>query len=157
LFIGVILTNFPDHKEDLPFYTHISSKLPLGIGITVLATIISGFSGVYVEKVLKHTPTSIWIRNIQIGVYTIILGFIFGVLLMDGKTVFEKGFFTGYSIWTWIAIIFHSLGGLLITFVVKYADNILKNFASSISIVFTCLISAIWFEFQITLFFCIGK
>lgn len=44
----------------------------------------------------------------------------------------------------------------MVAMVVKYADNILKGFASSISIVLSCLISVLIFDFKLTWFFAGG-
>lgn len=38
----------------------------------------------------------------------------------------------------------NSLGGLVVAMVVKYADNVIKGFATSVSIVLTALVS--WFQ-----------
>jgi UDP-sugar transporter A1/2/3 len=39
----------------------------MGFGAVLMATLTSGFAGVYFEKILKTGPTSVWMRNIQLG------------------------------------------------------------------------------------------
>ena len=39
----------------------------IGFGAVLMSTLTSGFAGVYFEKILKTGPTSVWIRNIQLG------------------------------------------------------------------------------------------
>jgi UDP-sugar transporter A1/2/3 len=39
----------------------------MGFGAVLMATLTSGFAGVYFEKILKTGPTSVWVRNIQLG------------------------------------------------------------------------------------------
>ena len=39
----------------------------IGLLAVVVACLTSGFSGVYFEKILKGSKTSLWIRNIQLG------------------------------------------------------------------------------------------
>lgn len=68
----------------------------------------------------------------------------------------ENGFFYGYNFWTWATICCQALGGLIVAVVVKYADNILKGFATSLSIILSCIASTFLFDFQITLLFIIG-
>lgn len=39
-----------------------------------------------------------------------------------------------------MAVILNSLGGLVVAMVVKYADNVIKGFATSVSVVLTALV-----------------
>ncbi|KAF0299820.1 UDP-N-acetylglucosamine transporter [Amphibalanus amphitrite] len=61
--------------------------------------------------------------------------------LNDGAAIAEHGFFYGYTGYTWAVIALQALGGLAVSATVKYADNILKGFATSISILLSVLIS----------------
>ncbi|VDM25848.1 unnamed protein product [Toxocara canis] len=71
------------------------------------------------------------------------------VWLYDSEKVNENGFFQGYNNIIWIVVILQAYGGLVIALVVKYADNILKGFAVSLSIIISSFISY-WFlhDFQ---------
>ncbi|CAM9781559.1 unnamed protein product, partial [Sphacelaria rigidula] len=55
-----------------------------------------------------------------------------------------------------MAILLNSLGGLVVAMVVKYADNVIKGFATSMSIVLTALVSFVLFDFSITALFVCG-
>lgn len=47
----------------------------IGLVAVLSGCVTSGFSGVYFEKILKGSSTSIWIRNIQLGMnkqYTVV-------------------------------------------------------------------------------------
>jgi UDP-sugar transporter A1/2/3 len=63
------------------------------------------------------------------------------VLLLDGKKVSSEGIFQGYNYMVWTIVFLSALGGLLIAAVITYADNIIKGFAMSLSIVLSTLIS----------------
>lgn len=106
----------------------------------VLACCTSGFAGVYFEKILKGQKVSVWMRNVQLGLFSVVLG-MFGVIYNDRAAVSEGGFFQNYNSMVWVVITLQGLGGLVIAAVIKYADNILKSFATSLSIVVTGLIS----------------
>lgn len=54
--------------------------------------------GVYFEKVLKSSNTSLWVRNIQMYISGIAVT-LFGVYVTDGGKIAEKGFFFGYTPW----------------------------------------------------------
>ena len=76
---------------------------------------------------------------------------------MDGKSVYKNGFFSGYTIWTWLAILLQSLGGLLVSFVVKYADSIIKVLATTIAFLVSTVASIYIFGFVVGAQFVIGS
>ncbi|XP_077359412.1 solute carrier family 35 member A3b isoform X3 [Festucalex cinctus] len=102
----------------------------VGLMAVLMACISSGFAGVYFEKILKETKQSLWFRNIQLG-----------MMAYDGERVTQSGMFQGYNKITCTVVLLQALGGLVIAMVIKYADNILKGFASSLSIITSSLIS----------------
>jgi UDP-sugar transporter A1/2/3 len=77
--------------------------------------------------------------------------------MKDAAEVRTNGFFVGYTVWTWLVIFAQATGGLLVAMVVKYADNILKGFATSISILISSLVSVFLFDFQLTVWFLTGS
>ncbi|KAI8970187.1 nucleotide-sugar transporter-domain-containing protein [Mycotypha africana] len=99
---------------------------------------------------------AIWIRNIQMSIFSVLLGLVFVVMLQDGVTIAEKGFFVNYTCLTWVVIFIQALGGLIVALVVKYADNILKGFATSISIILSSVISVWIFNFTFSGAFLLG-
>ena len=74
----------------------------------------------------------------------------------DGDAIQEKGFFFGYNNLVWLNIFVQSAGGLIVAVVIKYADNILKGFATSIAIVVSCLASVYLFDTIIDYVFAFG-
>ena len=68
----------------------------------------------------------------------------------------RRGFFAGYTPIVWAVVSLQVLGGLVVALVVKYADNILKGFATSLAIVLTCVISVFLFDFSLTARFAAG-
>jgi len=61
-----------------------------------------------------------------------------------------KGFFYGYNGVVWTAIAFQAIGGIVVALCVAYADNILKNFATSVSILISFVASVYFFDFEVT-------
>uniref|UniRef100_A0A3P8S6Z9 Solute carrier family 35 member A3b n=1 Tax=Amphiprion percula TaxID=161767 RepID=A0A3P8S6Z9_AMPPE len=112
----------------------------VGLMAVLMACVSSGFAGVYFEKILKETKQSVWVRNIQLGLFSFVLGFI-GMMVYDGQSLRQSGMFQGYSTVTCIVVALQAVGGLVVAVVIKYADNILKGFATSLSIILSTLIS----------------
>lgn len=127
----------------------------VGFGAIFIAVLCSGFAGVYFEKVLKSSDTSLWVRNIQMYLSGIIVTLI-GVYVSDGIEIKEKGFFYGYTYYVWFVIFLASVGGLYTSVVVKYTDNIMKGFSAAAAIVLSTIASVMLFGLQITLTFALG-
>ena len=167
-----------DTSNDLPQDSTIGNQSnATGLFAVLAACVLSGIAGVYFEKIVKGTNNDtteekrksgqllhdeqaikiqLWIRNIQLSLFSVILGCIFVVGLQDGATIAKVGFFQNYSYLTWIVILIQAGGGLIVGLVVRYADNILKGFATSISIILSSVISIWLFNFELTLCFSIG-
>ena len=124
----------------------------IGLSAVLVAAVISGLTGVYFEKVLKESTThvTVWTRNVQLSFYSIFPALIIGVIIKDGEEIAKNGFFDGYNAVVWTAIVFQAVGGVLVAMCINYADNIAKNFATSISIIISFLFSVWFFDFQVT-------
>ncbi|KAL3234186.1 hypothetical protein MRX96_022623 [Rhipicephalus microplus] len=133
---------------------HVQQPL-VGFLAILAACCLSGFAGVYFEKILKGSDVSVWMRNVQLSTFAVPFGLL-TTLANDYAEVRDKGFFYGYSTLIWIVILLQALGGLLVAVVVKYADNILKGFATSLAIVLSCAVSVYAFEFHLSWQFVAG-
>ncbi|XP_075771892.1 UDP-galactose translocator-like [Pelodiscus sinensis] len=127
----------------------------VGLAAVVVSCLSSGFAGVYFEKILKGSSASIWLRNVQLGLFGTLLGLL-GMWWAEGAGVAARGFFHSYSPLVWGVILNQAFGGLLVAVVVKYVDNILKGFATSLSIVASTVASVYLFGFQPRLPFVLG-
>lgn len=155
LFSGVALVQLaqidapsanPSGREQRPLF---------GFAAIVIACCLSGFAGVYFERILKGSDISVWMRNVQLSTFAVPFGLL-TTFFSDVSEVNEKGFFFGYNALIWSVILLNALGGLLVAMVVKYADNILKGFATSLAIVLSCIVSMYAFDFKLTWKFGVG-
>lgn len=129
----------------------------VGIIAVAIACVCSGFAGVYFEKVLKNgQSSSIWIRNIQLSVGCLAIA-LFGAFVWDGQAIRERGFFQGYNPVVFATVCIQAAGGLIVALVIKYADNILKGFATSLSIILSTVASIFIFNFVPTIYFLLGS
>uniref|UniRef100_A0A8R1DQG9 UDP-N-acetylglucosamine transporter n=1 Tax=Caenorhabditis japonica TaxID=281687 RepID=A0A8R1DQG9_CAEJA len=155
---GVALVQYPSGgdsaKPQVP--VHDTSDNVMGLGAVLAACFSSGFAGVYFEKILKTSKVSLWIRNIQLAFFSV-FGSFFVCWLYDWEAIRDDGFLRGYNKIIWIVVLLQAYGGLVIALVVKYADNILKGFAVSLSIILSSFTS--WLvlgDLTITTTFTIG-
>lgn len=152
---GVALVQFPSGDDTKKKGGVSAAGQLMGLVSVLVGCVLSGLAGVYFEKVLKGSNTSLWVRNVQLSLFSTAPA-LFGVMVVDGRGVREHGFFYGYTKWTVFAILLQAFGGLIVAVVVKYADNILKGFATSISIILSCLVSVWAFDFHISITFVLG-
>ncbi|CAD5224989.1 unnamed protein product [Bursaphelenchus okinawaensis] len=115
----------------------------------------SAFAGVYMEKVLKQSSASVWMQNIRLALFGMVLSTI-SILYQDFDGIREYGFFRGFDTLVWVMTFTNSAGGLLISIVIKYADNILKAYAQSMAIVGAALGSWMLFDFVPNFLFLVG-
>jgi UDP-sugar transporter A1/2/3 len=96
--------------------------------------------------VLKSSKASIWIRNIQLSIIGIFMSMA-ACYARDYNELLKRGsLFVGYDKYVWGVITLQAAGGLIVAIVVKYADNVIKGFATSISILMSCMFSSYLFN-----------
>ncbi|CAI5448959.1 unnamed protein product [Caenorhabditis angaria] len=153
LFIGVSLVQLQGTSST----AKIAGESPLvGFIAVVVACCLSGFAGIYFEKILKGSaPVSLWMRNVQMAVFAIPSSFL-AIYVSDSETVTTKGLLYGFDSIVWLTVLWYGIGGLSVAVCIKYADNIAKNFATSVAIVLSTIGSMFLFDFIPSLTFIFG-
>ena len=133
-----------------------------GFLAVVAACFTSGLAGVYFEMVLKNSQTDLWIRNVQLSLFSLLpalapIIFTHNASGYDTGKGFISSLFNNFGAWAWATVFVQVLGGLVTAMVIKYSDNILKGFATSLSIVISFLASVALFDFKITITFVLGS
>lgn len=117
---------------------------PTGLAAVACAAASSGLSSVYFEKLLKHSTASLWVRNVQLGAFALPIA-VATMVWTDGTAIRRQGLFFGFNGATLGVVALNAAGGLLVAAVMKYADNIIKTFATVISIVLSTAVSTLVF------------
>ncbi|KAG2706259.1 hypothetical protein I3760_05G095600 [Carya illinoinensis] len=125
--------------------------------MAIVMALLSGFAGVYTEAIIKKRPS----RNINVqNFWLYVFGMIFNaiaILVQDFDAVMNKGFFHGYTIITVLMILNHALSGIAVSMVMKYADNIVKVYSTSVAMLLTAVVSVFLFGFNLSLAFFLGS
>lgn len=154
--VSAVQLSAVDTSGDAGSSKGVYSQQFLGLVAVMTTCLLSGLAGVYTELILKMSSVSLWARNVQLALFSIIAGIVGLAVTDDLSKVREHGFFDGYNSWVCASIVNNSFGGLLIAVIIKYADNIIKNFATAISIVLTTAISIYALGLAFTFSFCLG-
>lgn len=155
LISGVVLVQLNNSTEKHKNKDQPEQNRIIGLCSALVACCLSGFAGVFFEKILKGADISVWMRNIQLSFVSIPLGFAVA-FLSDWTAIVDKGFFFGYDAFIVYLVCLQAAGGLIVAMVVKYADNILKGFATSLAIVVACVFSMYFFDFTVNVQFVVG-
>ena len=127
LFVGVALVQLPAGSGAPP--PPGGGNVVVGLVAVLMACCSSAFAGVYFERILKKKSGSLWLRNIQLGLFGVGFGVV-GAYGKDGAAIAAGGFLQHYGPDVWVVVLLQALSGLIIASVIKYADNILKTFAN---------------------------
>ena len=106
------------------------------------------------QKILQGTKTSVWCRNIQMGLPSVVVAAF--STLRDSAPIAERGFFGGYSNLVWFVVVLQAVGGLNVSFILKYAGSILKGFAAGFATLGSCVAEMALFGFRPTPSFLAG-
>ena len=135
----------------------------VGVMAVLGACCTSGFGGVYFEMVLKkgqgapgYRPPSVWAKNVQLSLFAFTIALV-TAFIKDAAAIAQGGFFQGYSPLVVTVIALEAGGGLVVAIVIKYADNILKSFATAVSIITSTIVSMYVFDFKVTQLFTFGS
>lgn len=159
----------------------------LGVVAIAFGCMASSLAGVYFEKILKRdqqkevTTTnmkiresqvevqpqqqqpqpSLWIRNMMLAFFSLVIGVTQGFLqdqsLFGSGASFRKAYFHGFTVWVWVQVSLLAFGGLLVAGVIKYADNVIKGLATGLSVALSTALSITFFGTPLTAEFVWGS
>lgn len=114
----------------------------LGLACVLGACGCSGLAGAVMELLLKASGTSLPRRNLQMAVLSMVIATVH-MLRSDRAQLREGGMFQGYTRRVWGMLMLDSVGGVLVSLLLKYTTATLKNFAAPLGIIINMLLSRI--------------
>lgn len=151
LFAGIVFTQL---KASSTSRKEVSTdQLIKGLAAVITCATSSAFASVYFEKLVKNTQSSLSVRNIQLGFFSLIFA-LSAYFFVERRSA--EGFMDGYDTVVWILIFNQAVGGILVAVVIKYADNILKGFATAMAIIVSGVVSYFVLDFQPSANFLMG-
>merc|ERR1711935_82009 len=160
--VAIVVLDKQGTKEDET--TKEEQSMVVGLMAVSTACLSSALAGVYFEKVVKTSTSvakpkvvSVWMRNIQLAFFTIIIALIQGMMLKENPDASSTAYFHGFTFWPIVLICLQAGGGLLVAAVIKYADNVLKGLATGVSVCFGSAVSAVLFQTTLSSQFVTGS
>jgi len=109
--------------------------------VTLVSCLNSAFAGVYSELLLKRDGSlhSIHLQNVLLYSW----GMLFNALLLlakDSEQLWVRGLFGGYTSFVWLLVTNNALNGLMVSAILKFANNIVRNYAHTMSMMLTMVL-----------------
>ena len=124
----------------------------IGVFAVCIASISSGFAGIFLEKVYKSETHTLLEKNLKLGAHALP---VVTCMMMFEVGVSHQQMFQGFDIVVMTVVVVNAIGGLIISATMTYASSILKCFAIGASICSVSLISAL-FGHKVTLMQILG-
>jgi UDP-sugar transporter A1/2/3 len=144
--------SFPHDRISMSMEESAKADKPMqpiqGFLAVIAACLTSGLAGVYFEMVLKTSNVNLWTRNVQLSAWSLIPAAL--PVLLEMVRHGPSAPFLHFGISAWATVVLQVTGGLAVAMVIKHADNILKGFAVSFSIILSFGVSIIFFHFPFT-------
>ena len=157
LTVGVVLCNMKFSDDD---FFEDGNRI-LGIVATLCIALASGFSSVYTEKVMKkkRAPNvddySLAYMQVQLaGVSLVTMGAF--AILKDYEAILEDGLWQNFDIAAFTAVFNSGIGGLMVAAVLKYADSVLKGYATAVSVILSGVLSMFFFGTTLSTLYGLG-
>ena len=158
----VVVVPEPVESKRIDHHHSNKNKFVLGLLLVSLGTCAATLASVWFEWLMKvradfnnHKALTVFESNLYLSAFSFPLSLL-AIVLHDRERVLTKGPFWGFG-WLGIGVLFsHAIGGLLVSFTLKFATNVLKTFATAASLVLTCLLSALFYNKKLSLQFTIG-
>lgn len=119
-----------------------SAQLAIGTACVVLACVCGSFAGVYIETKLKSSMSvALSVRNAQLASFALVTAGVAVVLEMMQKG--EWAPLRNFSTLAWTTVLLRGGSGYVVSATLRYADTIMKGFATSMAIITTIALESL--------------
>lgn len=115
---------------------YASAQLAIGTVCVLLACICGSFAGVFIETKLKSSMSvPLSVRNAQLATFALVTAG--AAALTEAISKGEWDPLANFSPLAWITVILRGASGYVVSATLRYADTIMKGFATSVAIITT--------------------
>lgn len=156
---GVMLCNYKGNNTDSS-----SENNNTGVMATLGIALSSGFASVYTEKVIKGNGNirtvnmddyGLAYTQVQLALMSLIAIGIYAIF-RDAQEILQHGLFYNFTPAAVASVLMSALGGLIVASVLKYADSVLKGYATAMSVILTGILSMILFGTSLSVVYFLG-
>ncbi|KAJ1023615.1 hypothetical protein NDA18_004603 [Ustilago nuda] len=121
---------------------YANAQLVAGATLVLLACICGGFAGVYIETRLKSSMSvALSVRNAQLASFALVTAG--GAMALEA--ISKEGWqpLANFTTLAWITVLLRGAAGYVVSATLRYADTIMKGFATSVAIITTIALESI--------------
>ena len=100
----------------------------------------------------SNPGVTVYMRNVQLAFFSLIIA-----AVQRSSSAESQAFFHGFTISTWCLVILQATGGLVVSFVLKFLDNVMKGMATGFSVFLSSFFSTLFFHTKLNLEFFAGS
>lgn len=123
-----------------------------GYMLGILSACLSALAGVYTEKLMKMNDDNLYWQNLQLYSFGVLFNAArlvvddVGVGFANGFTLLPHTLLRGYDVVTWMVVCNLAFTGLLVSWIMKFADTIVKVYSTSMAMMVTMVLSVFLFD-----------
>jgi len=110
-----------------------------GLTAVLVMCLTTAFGCVYMEAVLKKSKADIFLQNIRLSLVSLPLAA--ATIFSDYETIKKHGFFMGWNGYVLSFVPLSAFSGIIVSSVIRYADNIKKSFCQALALGATAFVS----------------
>jgi len=164
LTVGVMLCNLDKLQNSEAETDLMDNKNIYGLVVTISIALSSGFASVYTERVIKGRGAARTVSDAEYGLaYTqvqlaiiSIVAIVIYAIISDFKQIAVYGWFHNFTPAVFLSIVSSAVGGLIVAGVLKYADSVLKGYATATSVALTGVLSMVLFHTPLSILYFLG-
>jgi len=116
-----------------------------GIIICCVLALLSASAGIATEWLMKKSSLKSEPLNLQ-NMHLYFFGMVFCGFFVWAEQKPSQNIFTGYNVTTILVILSYSFSGLIVSIIMKYADNMVKIYSVAVSMIVTMILSIFLFS-----------
>ena len=115
---------------------YANAQLMIGTLCVVLACVCGSFAGVYIETKLKSSMSvALSVRNAQLASFALLTAA--AAVLTEAISKGQWAPLANFSMLAWVTVVLRGASGYVVSATLRYADTIMKGFATSVAIITT--------------------
>ena len=151
LSIGCVVSQLRDNSSAV---FQLSS---VGLILSLVMALLSSFAGVYTEKIMKGDASiDINVQNFYLYVFGVLFNSLAYFVTSNSPSQSRIKFFSGYTPLVWLMISNHAFSGIVVSYVLRFGNNLTKVRATSLAVALTTLMSVILLDYKLQIQFLLG-